>query len=90
MKKLQKGEKSTKGLLAMSDDDIDYSDIPALTSEFWDNAKVVMPETRTKKKLTIRVDMEVYEWFKDTGKGYQTLMNNVLKGYVDSHNHPDK
>ncbi len=87
---LQKGEKSTAELLAMSDDDIDYSDIPPLTNKFWDNVTIVTPDMRAKKKLTIRLDRDVYEWFKDTGKGYQTLMNNVLKGYVNAHNHPDK
>lgn len=87
---LQKGEKSTAELLAMSDEDIDYSDIPPLTNTFWDNVTIVTSDMRAKKKLTIRIDRAVYEWFKDTGKGYQTLMNNVLKGYVNSHNHPDK
>ena len=36
-----------------------------------------------KKQLTLRLDAEVVQWFKTQGKGYQTLMNAVLKGYVD-------
>lgn len=33
-------EKSIKELQALADDDIDYSDIPELTDEFWHNAKL--------------------------------------------------
>ena len=36
-----------------------------------------------KKQITLRVDAEVLAWFRAQGKGYQTLMNAVLKGYVD-------
>lgn len=81
---LHKGEKTTEELLVISDDEIDYSDIPPLTEEFWANAEVVTPDMRAKKQLTLRLDMEVYEWFKTKGKGYQTLMNNVLKSYVEA------
>jgi len=38
---------------------------------------------KPKKQLTLRLDAEVVQWFKAQGKGYQTLMNAVLKGYVD-------
>lgn len=64
---------------ALSDSDAQPTDY-----EFWKDAKVVTPDMRAKKQLTIRVDMDVYEWFKATGKGYQTLMNNVLKSYVEA------
>jgi uncharacterized protein (DUF4415 family) len=38
---------------------------------------------RPKKQMTLRLDAEVVEWFKARGKGYQTRMNAVLRGYVD-------
>ena len=47
---------------------------------FWQNAKLVMPET--KETVTIRLDSEVLKWFKAQGKGYQTRMNAVLCAYV--------
>jgi uncharacterized protein (DUF4415 family) len=39
-----------------------------------------------KKKISIslRVDPFVLDWFRKQGKGYQTLMNAVLKQYVDN------
>ena len=33
---------------------------------------------------TVRFDAEVLEFFRATGKGWQTRMNEVLRGYVAS------
>jgi uncharacterized protein (DUF4415 family) len=37
-----------------------------------------------KDHINIRVDHDVLQWFKTNGKGYQTLMNNVLRAFVES------
>jgi len=37
-----------------------------------------------KEHINIRVDHDVLKWFRSTGKGYQTLMNNVLRAFVQS------
>ncbi|MFQ5640629.1 MAG: BrnA antitoxin family protein, partial [bacterium] len=57
-------------------------EIPELDEEWFKNAKVVLPQK--KKAIYLRVDGDVLEWFKSNskGKGYQTLMNAVLKAYV--------
>ena len=39
----------------------------------------------TKKQITLRIDAEVLEFFKHTGKRYQSRMNAVLRAYVDAH-----
>jgi uncharacterized protein (DUF4415 family) len=39
----------------------------------------------TKRPVSIRLSPEVIEYFKATGKGWQTRMDEVLKEYVDSH-----
>jgi uncharacterized protein (DUF4415 family) len=67
------------------DSTIDTSDIPELGDDFWENAKMVKPIT--KKAISIRVDDDVLDWFKRQGKSYQSLMNNVLRSYV---NHQQK
>lgn len=37
------------------------------------------------KQLTsFRVDPDVLDWFKSTGKGYQTRINAVLRSYVEA------
>ena len=38
-----------------------------------------------KISTTIRLDAEVITYFKATGKGWQTRMNEVLRKYVASH-----
>jgi uncharacterized protein (DUF4415 family) len=68
-------------LNSISDSDIDTSDIPELDRNFWKNAKMITP--RTKQAISLRVDSDVLDWFKNQGKGYQSLMNSVLKSYVE-------
>ncbi|MDJ0662351.1 MAG: hypothetical protein QNJ42_23120 [Crocosphaera sp.] len=43
-------EEREKKLLAMSDDEIDYSDIPPLDDEFFKNTKLVNKKSREKLK----------------------------------------
>ena len=65
------------------DSDINYDDSPETTSEFWENAKVVMPEHKI--PLSIRLDEDVIKYFKNDGAGYQSRINAVLKAYVIAH-----
>ena len=53
-----------------------------LDEDFWRNARIVMPDDRGKTPVSLRVDTEVVEWFKQQGKGYLTRMNAVLRAYV--------
>lgn len=73
-------------LLNLKDEDINTSDIPELGDWFWQNAKVVKPQG--KKQLTLRIDHDLVDWFKQQGKGYQSLMNAVLRSYVEAHKKP--
>jgi uncharacterized protein (DUF4415 family) len=59
------------------------SDIPELDASFWETAKLVQP--MTKQAISLRVDSDVLDWFKNQGKGYQSLMNAVLRSYVEHH-----
>ncbi len=47
----------------------------------WVVGTSILPST--KQQLTIRIDDDVLEWFRATGKGYQTRMNAVLRRYVE-------
>lgn len=70
-----------KRLEAMSDDEIDTSDIPELDNEFFNQAELRLP---VKKPITIRLDSDVLEWFKSQGQGYQTRINNLLRQYMEA------
>ena len=37
-----------------------------------------------KEAVKLRIDRDVLEWFRGTGRGYQTRMNNVLRAFVAS------
>lgn len=66
-------------LAALSDQDIDYSDIPPLTDEFWRRA-VRNPLYRpVKQQLTVRIDADILAWLRADGKGYQTKLNQILR-----------
>ena len=70
----------------MKDEDIDYSDAPAITPEMF--AKSIVRrglKPRTKTQLTLRVDSDVLEWYKKQGHGYQTKINLLLRAYMQEH-----
>ncbi len=67
---------------AMTDEDIDTSDIPPLDEAFFADAELRMPQA--KPSITIRLDPDILEWFKGQGKGYQTRINAVLRRYVET------
>jgi uncharacterized protein (DUF4415 family) len=56
---------------------------PELGAQFWKRAKLVMPEN--KKSVHLRVDAEVFDWFKAQGKGHLTRMNAVLRSFYEAH-----
>ncbi|MFM2315377.1 MAG: hypothetical protein RLZZ04_4655 [Cyanobacteriota bacterium] len=80
-------EEREKKLVEMSDEDIDFSDLPELDEAFFKNAKLVKRQPNT-EAISIRVDTDTLEWFRTTAKnhpdirGYQTLINDVLRTYV--------
>jgi uncharacterized protein (DUF4415 family) len=49
-----------------------------------DWTKAIMGVPPPKDHINIRVDHDVLEWFRSTGRGYQTLMNNVLRAFVQT------
>jgi uncharacterized protein (DUF4415 family) len=48
----------------------------------WTQAVIGIPAP--KEHINIRVDQDVLQWFRSNGKGYQTLMNNVLRAFVQT------
>jgi len=53
-----------------------------LGADFWKRARVVMPPGKT--SVHLRVDSDVFEWFKKQGDGHLTRMNAVLRSYVEA------
>ena len=80
-RKSRKSGTDWKYLADDSDKGIDFSDIPKLDSGFWEKAKIRIP--RGKDSVTIRIDHDVLEWFKKSGKGYQTKINALLRSFME-------
>ena len=55
---------------------------PAIGEDFWKRARVVMPSRKT--SVHLRIDSDVFQWFKRQGAGHLTRMNVVLRSYVDA------
>ena len=51
----------------------------------WDSATIELP--KPKADLHMRVDRDVLDFFRKTGKGYQTRINAVLRSYVSRMRH---
>ena len=65
---------------AMTDDDIDYSDIPPIPDDFWETAKMVYPQHDT-EAILLKLDREILDWFK-TQSDYQWRINAALRHFV--------
>ena len=76
----KKLETDWKRLKSMSDEDIDFSDIPELDESFFKEAQWKPP---VKKSVTIRLDSDVLDWFRAQGPGYQTRINHLLRRYME-------
>jgi uncharacterized protein (DUF4415 family) len=66
-------------LAARPDSEIDFSDIPPLTEEFWKNAVRGKYYKPVKTSTTVRIDSDVLAWLRAQGKGYQSRINAILR-----------
>lgn len=74
-----KQKEELAALSARPDGEIDYSDIPPLSEEFWKNAVRGRFYKPTKTSTTVRIDSDVLAWLRAQGKGYQTRINAILR-----------
>jgi uncharacterized protein (DUF4415 family) len=50
--------------------------------DFLDRVRALGKENKV--SLTVRYDADIADFFKSQGKGYQRLMNNVLRAYMET------
>lgn len=89
MKKKDTSKKSGTNwerLRTMKDEDIDLSEIPEWTPEMFARAVVRrgLKPAPAKAQLTLRLDSDVLDWFKQQGRGYQTRINALLRAYMEA------
>lgn len=77
-----------KALQEKTDEEIERAvredpDTVLLDEEWFEKAKLVVPAS-DKQRITIRLDEDIVEHFKQGGSGYQSRINDVLRAYVTS------
>jgi uncharacterized protein (DUF4415 family) len=72
---------------SMKDKEIDFTDVPELSDDFFEQA-VLWPGK--KKQITIRLDPDIVDFFKRSGQGYQSRINNVLRRYMEVRHRQEK
>jgi uncharacterized protein (DUF4415 family) len=68
---------------AMTDDDIDTSDIPPLSDEFFTRAKLRMPASPL-ATVAVHVDSETLAWFQSKGEEAEQHMAAALRIYAEA------
>jgi uncharacterized protein (DUF4415 family) len=69
-------------LESRSEENIDYSDIPPLTDEFFERATLRIPADQAHN--LVQLDPDVKQWFQAQGEQYKTLINKVLRQYIEA------
>jgi uncharacterized protein (DUF4415 family) len=78
MRKLTKEQKrDVAAIAAKADSDINFSDIAPVLD--WSAAEMGKFYRPAKKPVTMRLDLDVIEWLKADGRGYQTKANWLLR-----------
>lgn len=68
---------------ALTDDEIDTSDIPPITEAQFKRAVLRKPKELV--AVTVHIDPEVLAWFKAYGEAYEQRINAALRIYAESH-----
>ncbi len=84
-KKPSRGKANLTLLRRISDAEIARTSPPELADlpdDFWDEAAVIVPGP--KQAISLRVDQDVLDWFRNSGPRYQSRMNGVLRSYMSA------
>jgi uncharacterized protein (DUF4415 family) len=68
---------------ALTDGEIDTSEIPPLTDEFFSRATLRMPRARV--TVTVSIDADVLDWFTAHGEDFEGRINAALRIYAEAH-----
>jgi len=85
-KMTDKQQRELRQLAELPDEAIDTSDIP----EVGDFSGAVRGRfyRPIKRQITLRIDVDLLEWFRAQGGKYQTHINAALREYVQEHRGP--
>lgn len=83
---LKKSQTDWARIDAMTDDEIDYSDIPPITDEMWENAVRMKNGKPVPKKNqeNCPIDRDIIEFFKAQNFIYPAKINQLLREYMEA------
>lgn len=84
---LRKSETDWARIDKMTDEDINYSDIPKITDEMWKNGMLRknFKPTPNKNQENLPVDCDIIEFFKAQEFNYPKKINLLLRAYMEAH-----
>ena len=62
----------------------DTDDIPEASAANWRNAQRRGFFKPRKEAISLRVDMDVLDWLRRQGPGYQTTINRILREHMEA------
>lgn len=68
----------------MTDDEIDYSEIPPLGDRFFERAVLRIPAKQAGD--WVELDPDVARWFREQGSEYKHRINAILREHMMAHN----
>lgn len=83
----RKGKTDWERIRRMSEEEIERgamadADNPPWTAAELEAARLILPSQGPKVPVSIRLDSEIVDYFKEQGPGYQSRINAVLLAYV--------
>lgn len=89
--RVRRGRADLARLRRVSEREIQATSPPELADlpgAFWDEATIVEPTP--KQPISLRVDIDVLDWFKTQGPRYQSRINAVLRSYMTQRRHSSR
>ncbi len=75
-------EKRHKKLVEMTDEEINFSDVPELDDKVFEQA-IVYKNDADQEQVTLRLSQRVLDFFRNEGEDLQSQIDAVLTSYVD-------
>jgi len=67
----------------VSDDEIDYTDIPETDEDFWNDAEVI--SYSQKKEIHIHIDADIAAWLSKLENQKDQIVNQLLRSYYQTY-----
>lgn len=82
--RLKKGRTDWARVRSANDASLDFSDIPDISDEEIARSRWTAPRAGVKVTVSMRIDPDLLDWFRRSGRGYQSRIHAVLRAFQRS------